>query len=153
MGDIADASELYNVWLDRTPPAVTAAVDESLSYTLNLSATDELSGVDAVSVDGGAVWLTPQADGAFVYTAPGETTLEPGMVQVRDKAGNVWLSAESYSLTAVSGGTGFGAQLMQAAVAAVAAAETARPRSSTPAATARRRPITARCRSSCPTGR
>ena len=108
VGDIADASELYNVWLDRTPPAVTAAVDESLSYTLNLSATDELSGVDAVSVDGGAVWLTPQADGAFVYTAPGETTLEPGMVQVRDKAGNVWLSAESYSLTAVSGGGDFG---------------------------------------------
>ena len=108
VGDVADASESYFIRLDRTPPTVVATVDEAVSYTLNLAVTDALSGVDAVSVDGGAVWLTPQADGTFVYTAPGETTLEPGMVQARDAAGNVWQSAESYTLTAVSSGGDFG---------------------------------------------
>ena len=109
-GDIVDASELYTLWLDHTAPDVMAVVDESISYTMHLSASDAMSGVDAVSLDGGVSWTPLGEDGIFTYTAAGATELAPGMVQVRDIAGNVWSSLESYALEAivVDNGGGYG---------------------------------------------
>lgn len=105
-GDIVDASELYTLWLDRTAPEVSVTMDEAVSYTLHVAAQDGMSGVDAVSLDGGVTWTAMPQDAPFTYTAPGETTLGAGMLQVRDLAGNVWASTESYTLTAVISGGG-----------------------------------------------
>lgn len=106
--DILSASESYTILQDHTAPEVSAMVDEAQSFTLSVSAKDAVSGVKAVSVDGGKNWNAMEDGGAFVYTAPEAQVLEPGQVQVRDTAGNVWISAERYSLAAIDNGGGIG---------------------------------------------
>ena len=99
IGDIVDASERYTLQLDHTmPEEVFCAPDESADYTLNLTASDSMSGVTGYSIDGGGNW-TDMTDGeAVVIASNGPTTLEAGMVQVRDAAGNIWQSTEPYML-------------------------------------------------------
>ena len=108
IGDIVEASEKYTLWLDRTPPEVSAEVDYEKSYTLNITASDGMSGVAAVSLDGGESW-TLLADGeTFTYTAPKAQTLAAGMLMVKDAAGNVYESTESYRLEKAHRGGGGG---------------------------------------------
>lgn len=100
-GDIVSASEKYLLKLDVTAPDVAVSVDPELApYTLSLAASDEGSGVKDVSVDGGETWMELAEDGTFVYTVQADATLDPGMVRVRDAAGNEWVSEEAYELTA-----------------------------------------------------
>ena len=107
-GDIVSASERYTLMLDATAPEVSAYVDYEKSYTLRLSATDSMSGVSEISMDGGNNW-TALADGEeWVYTAKSKQTIEPGMLQVRDVAGNVWENTEAYALEKISSGGGGG---------------------------------------------
>lgn len=97
-GDIVSASDRYTLLLDSTLPEVSAAVDESMDYTLRMSASDALSGVKEFSTDGGNTWA-PFADGEeWVYTAQSKVTVAPGMLQVRDAAGNTWENEEEYVL-------------------------------------------------------
>lgn len=97
-GDIISASERYTLMLDATLPEVSAMVDESVNYTLRVSATDAMSGVKELSIDGGNTWI-PLADGEeWVYTVQTKTTVQPGMLLVRDNAGNTWENAEEYVL-------------------------------------------------------
>ncbi len=103
-GDIVSASERYTLMLDATAPEVSANVDYETSYTLRLSASDAISGVSEISVDGGNTW-EPLEDGTeWVYTASSKTTIASGMLCVRDVAGNIWTNGEDYVLTKVSSG-------------------------------------------------
>ena len=87
-GDIISASERYTLMLDATQPEVSAMVDESVDYTLRVSASDAMSGVKELSIDGGNTWV-PLADGEeWVYTVQAKTVVQPGMLLVRDAAGN-----------------------------------------------------------------
>ena len=89
LGDVAYASDIYTVMLDFTPPEIDDADTESGGdYTLILSAGDELSGLDAISLDGGETWTEFVEDEPFTYTAEEKTTIEAGKLMVRDRAGN-----------------------------------------------------------------
>ena len=102
IGDIVSASDTYALMLDATAPeSVTLAADEAVSYTLNLTATDSLSGVEAVSLDGGATWTPLSNEEKYTYTAGQKTTLSPGAVQVRDAAGNIWRNKSELVLESV----------------------------------------------------
>ena len=109
IGDIVDASEKYTLWLDCTPPEnVSIEVDPSVSYTLHIAATDAMSGVESLSMDGGATWM-PLANGeVFTYTGKQAGTIEPGMIQVRDVAGNIFESTVPYELIRIDGGGYYG---------------------------------------------
>lgn len=102
LGDIMSASDQYSIQLDWTAPEVSIEADEETSYTLNVSATDNCSGVDAVTVDGGKNWL-PMEDGSYTVTKDEETTFEAGDIMVRDVAGNVFKSEEDYTVEEVEG--------------------------------------------------
>ena len=100
LGDIMSASDQYSLQLDWTAPEVSIEADEETSYTLNISATDNCSGVDAVSVDGGKSWHVTE-DGSYTVTKDEETTFAEGDIMVRDVAGNVFISDEEYTVEEV----------------------------------------------------
>ncbi len=105
LGDIMAASEQYTLQLDWTAPEVSIELDEETSYTLNISATDKASGLDAVSVDKGKTWEPIDEDG-YTVTEEEEKTFKAGAIRVRDVAGNVYKSEEEYTLEEVEGGEG-----------------------------------------------
>lgn len=100
-GDIVDASEKYTLWLDHTQPEVSVTIDSEKDYTMYIDLADSMSGVQALSLDGGVNWMELNGESADAYTVCGKMTLEAGMVQVRDAAGNLWVSSESYELTKI----------------------------------------------------
>lgn len=104
LGDIADASEKYTLWLDHTLPEVSVSMDEEKDYTLHLDMADGMSGLGALSMDSGASWTELNGADSERYTISGRMTIGAGMLQVRDRAGNTWISAESYELTKLPGG-------------------------------------------------
>ena len=73
---------------------------------LTVTATDAMSGVDAISLDGGKTWqpMTAAEDGSFVYSAPLTAQVAAGDLMVRDATGNCWQSAESYGMPGGMGG-------------------------------------------------
>lgn len=109
LGDIADASEKYTLCLDHTPPEVSVNIDSEEDYTMHIEMADGMSGLRALSLDGGASWIELNGENSDTYTFCKKTTLEAGMLQVRDVAGNTWVSSESYELkkipSASSGGS------------------------------------------------
>ena len=109
-GAVAARSASYSVWLDCDAPDVQAQYDPQ-SGMLSVRATDALSGVDAISIDGGARWepMAANAEGAHEYAAPLRAQIEAGDLMVRDAAGNLWRSAERYGAPGFGGmGGGFG---------------------------------------------
>jgi len=100
LGDIVSASDKYSLQLDWTAPEVTIGADESTSYTLNITATDNISGLDKVSVDGGKTWHSME-EGSYTVTESEETTFAAGKIQVSDVAGNVFKSEEEYTVSEV----------------------------------------------------
>ena len=108
-GAQAARSTTYTVCLDTAAPEAQAQFDMQTG-TLTVTATDALSGVDAISLDGGKTWqaMTAAEDGSFVYTAPLTAQVAAGELMVRDAAGNCWQSAESYGVPGGMGGFGGG---------------------------------------------
>ena len=108
-GAQAARSTTYTVWLDTAAPEAQAQFDMQTG-TLTVTATDALSGVDAISLDGGKTWqaMTAAEDGTFVYSAPLTAQVAAGELMVRDAAGNCWQSAESYGVPGGMGGFGGG---------------------------------------------
>ncbi|HIS02819.1 MAG TPA: hypothetical protein IAA75_02805 [Candidatus Pullichristensenella avicola] len=98
-------STTYSVWLDATAPEAQAQFDAQTG-TLSVVATDALSGVDAVSLDGGKTWqaMTAAEDGASAFTTVLTSQVAAGDLLVRDAAGNCWQSAESYGVPGGMGG-------------------------------------------------
>ena len=94
------ASEVFTLWLDWTEPEeVTITVDGEKDYTLHIRAVDRLSGVEAVSVNGGKLWQKLSNNELFTYTGKEEEEFEEGAIQIRDVAGNIFKSTESYTIT------------------------------------------------------
>lgn len=104
LGDIADASEKYTLCLDHTLPEVAVSMDEEKDYTLHVDMADGMSGLRALSTDGGASWIELGGGNSERYTISGKMTIAAGMLQVCDAAGNVWVSSESYETVKLSGG-------------------------------------------------
>ena len=104
-GAQAARSTTYTVWLDMAAPEAQAQFDLQTG-ALTVTATDAISGVDAISLDGGKTWQTMTAaeDGSFVYSAPLTAQVAAGELMVRDAAGNCWQSAESYGVPGGMGG-------------------------------------------------
>ena len=104
-GAQAARSTTYTVWLDTAAPEAQAQFDMQTG-ALTVTATDAISGVDAISLDGGKTWQTMTAaeDGSFVYSAPLTAQVAAGELMVRDAAGNCWQSAESYGVPGGIGG-------------------------------------------------
>lgn len=104
-GAQAARSTTYTVWLDTATPEAQAQFDMQTG-TLTATATDALSGVDAISLDGGETWqaMTAAEDGTFVYSAPLTAQVAAGELMVRDAAGKCWQSAESYGVPGSMGG-------------------------------------------------
>ena len=104
-GAQAARSTTYTVWLDTAAPEAQAQFDMQTG-ALTVTATDAISGVDAISLDGGKTWQTMTAaeDGSFVYSAPLTAQVAAGELMVRDAAGNCWQSAESYGVPGGMGG-------------------------------------------------
>ena len=100
LGDIMSASDQYSLQLDWTAPEVSIESDEETSYTLNISATDNCSGLDKVTVDGGKSWKSIE-DGSYTVTKDKETTFAAGDIMVQDVAGNVFKSEEDYTVEEV----------------------------------------------------
>ena len=90
-GQIAAATGDYRLRLDTTAPLVQAVAGESL--TLTVTASDGVSGVDGLSLDGGASWYPPTdlGDGVWglTFTAAEAYTFAPGTILARDGAGNL----------------------------------------------------------------
>ena len=99
MGDIRSRTENIRVWFDWTPPELNVEEVEDEDYAIDISATDATSGVVALSVDGGQHWFEFEDGDTYRYAAYSKRTLTPGMLRVRDAAGNIFKSQESYELT------------------------------------------------------
>ena len=105
LGDIVSASKRYSLQLDWTPPEVSIEADEETDYTLNISASDNASGVDKISIDGGKTWHSME-DGSYTITEKEEKTFEAGAIQVTDVAGNLFKTSEEYTTEEAEGGEG-----------------------------------------------
>ena len=99
MGDIRAVSDNIRVWFDWTPPELNVEQVEDENYAIDISATDEHSGVAALSVDAGQHWFNFDDTETYRYVASSKRTLTEGMIRVRDEAGNVFKSKEPYELT------------------------------------------------------
>lgn len=108
LGDIADASETYTLYLDHTPPEVSAYVDSEADYTLHIDMADGISGLSGLSLDGGASWIDLGGAESDTYTICEKAKFAAGAIQVRDLAGNIWLSDEAYELKKLPSGGGGG---------------------------------------------
>ena len=104
-GSQAARSTTYTVYLDMAAPEAQAQFDMQTGM-LTVTATDAMSGVDAISLDGGKTWqpMTAAEDGSFVYSAPLTAQVAAGDLMVRDATGNCWQSAETYGMPGGMGG-------------------------------------------------
>ena len=87
MGDLVDRSEKYTLWLDWSAPEMMIEVSMEKDRTMNIYAGDRVSGVAGLSMDGGESWF--EIGDVFTYTAPEKQSFAPGMIQLKDHAGNV----------------------------------------------------------------
>ena len=108
IGDILELSDKYTVSLDWTMPEVMILPDMEASYTMEVAGEDALSGLEAISLDGGRTWQSFENGDIFRYTGSKAVTFDAGMIQVRDLAGNVFQSSEVYRLEKVRRGGGGG---------------------------------------------
>ena len=111
MGDVADRSERYDLRLDYTPPELGIEVSQEADCTMALHFSDALSGVEALSLDGGASWIALDGVESYIYTAPQHQSFAPETILLRDAAGNLSSNAEEILLDRIpqmSGGGGGG---------------------------------------------
>lgn len=98
MGDIADRSDKYNLRLDFTPPDLGIEVSLEADRTMTLHLSDAMSGVESLSLDGGASWIVLDGAEVYPYTASEKQTFAPGSILLRDVAGNIASNAEEIVL-------------------------------------------------------
>ncbi len=90
-GQVAASTQDVTLRLDTTPPLVQATAGANL--TLTVTASDAVSGIDGLSMDGGASWypVTEMGEGVWglTFTAAQAYTFAPGTIVARDGAGNL----------------------------------------------------------------
>lgn len=90
-GQVAASTQDVTLRLDTTPPLVQATAGANL--TLTVTASDAVSGIDGLSLDGGASWypVTEMGEGVWglTFTAAQAYTFAPGTIVARDGAGNL----------------------------------------------------------------
>ena len=90
-GQVAASTQDVTLQLDTTPPLVQATAGANL--TLTVTASDGVSGIDGLSMDGGASWypVTEMGEGVWglTFTAAQAYTFAPGTIVARDGAGNL----------------------------------------------------------------
>ncbi|MDO5299529.1 MAG: hypothetical protein Q4F18_08880, partial [Clostridia bacterium] len=100
MGDVVALSDQYDMLLDFTPPEepVLNGLEIDGENFAQFPLMDAGSGVDAYSMDGGETWRTPE-EGEEIHLFWGAfgDVVDPGRIQVRDKAGNIAMNAEAYT--------------------------------------------------------
>ncbi len=102
IGDIVNLSDGYQIWYDRTAPEnVRILQDEAVSFALHIQASDSLSGVAGVSMDGGASWTDLANDEVYTYIGAAAESFSIGAIQVKDAAGNVWRTQSVIETVAV----------------------------------------------------
>ena len=91
VGQVAASTQDVTLRLDTTPPLVQATAGANL--TLTVTASDGVSGIDGLSMDGGASWypVTEMGEGVWglTFTAAQAYTFAPGTIVARDGAGNL----------------------------------------------------------------
>lgn len=99
MGDVVSLSQQYDMLLDMTPPTPPyLMLDEGSETSCTLQLSDDMSGLAAYSLDGGATWTALSGDEATItITGNRGDVIEAGMVQVRDQAGNVSANEERFT--------------------------------------------------------
>lgn len=89
-GQVAASTQDVTLRLDTTPPLVQATAGANL--TLTVTASDAVSGIDGLSMDGGASWypVTEMGEGVWglTFTAAQAYTFAPGTIVAWDGAGN-----------------------------------------------------------------
>ena len=90
IGDVMALSTRYDVKLDTTPPSfLTVSLAGEGSPEFTLASGDELSGLDAFSVDGGQTWTPASEEGTYTHVGALGQVYAQGMLLARDVAGNV----------------------------------------------------------------
>lgn len=110
MGDVVSLSQQYDMLLDMTPPTTPyLMLDEGSETSCTLEVSDEMSGLAAYSLDGGATWTALSGETATItITGNKDDVIEAGMVQVRDAAGNIAVNEERFTFRRISMGGGGG---------------------------------------------
>ena len=109
-GQVAASTQDVTLRLDTTPPLVQATAGTNL--TLTVTASDAVSGIDGLSMDGGASWypVTEMGEGVWglTFTAAQAYTFAPGTIVARDGAGNLAAYEKEVTLQSSQGRPGGG---------------------------------------------
>lgn len=109
-GQVAASTQDVTLRLDTTPPLVQATAGANL--TLTVTASDAVSGIDGLSMDGGASWypVTEMGEGVWglTFTAAQAYTFAPGTIVARDGAGNLAAYEKEVTLQSSQGRPGGG---------------------------------------------
>lgn len=109
-GQVAASTQDVTLRLDTTPPLVQATAGANL--TLTVTASDAVSGIDGLSMDGGASWypVTEMGEGVWglTFTAAQAYTFAPGTIVARDGAGNLAAYEKEVTLQSIQGRPGGG---------------------------------------------
>ena len=104
-GQVAASTQDVTLRLDTTPPLVQATAGANL--TLTGTASDAVSGIDGLSMDGGASWypVTEMGEGVWglTFTAAQAYTFAPGTIVARDGAGNLAAYEKEVTLQSIQG--------------------------------------------------
>ena len=109
-GQVAASTQDVTLRLDTTPPLVQATTGANL--TLTVTASDAVSGIDGLSMDGGASWypVTEMGEGVWglTFTAAQAYTFALGTIVARDGAGNLAAYEKEVTLQSSQGRPGGG---------------------------------------------
>ena len=109
-GQVAASTQDVTLRLDTTPPLVQATAGANL--TLTVTASDAVSGIDGLSMDGGSSWypVTEMGEGVWglTFTAAQAYTFAPGTIVARDGAGNLAAYEKEVTLQSSQGRPGGG---------------------------------------------
>ena len=109
-GQVAASTQDVTLRLDTTPPLVQATAGANL--TLTVTASDAVSGIDGLSMDGGSSWypVTEMGEGVWglTFTAAQAYTFAPGPIVARDGAGNLAVYEKEVTLQSSQGRPGGG---------------------------------------------
>ena len=99
MGDVLSFSDEYAMMLDMTPPDGPYPMPYDAKNTIaQVYASDSMSGLQAISLDGGKSWLDAELpEDQFRCEGKKGETIPPEQLQARDFAGNISKCYEEYA--------------------------------------------------------